>query len=133
MYLFNYTSLKTRDTKIYNIGGTGIAGGLSIEFLKVVAPMAIVGILVGTILGLPFRINFFNPFSENFHAWWTIMWLVLGIGSGLGLWYIQFAGYRLYEYLIAYLKPKKVYMNDWKHTEVQLTTIQINAMVKHLL
>lgn len=133
MYLFNYTSLKTRDTKIYNIGGTSIAGGLSIEFLKVVGPMAIVGILVGTILGLPFGINFFNPFSENFHAWWTIMWLVLGIGSGLGLWYIQFAGYRLYQYLIAYLKPKKVYMNDWKHTEVQLTTIQINAMVKHLL
>ena len=133
MYLFNYSSLKQRDTKIYNIGGKTISGGLSIDFLKVTAPVAIAIIIVGIIVGLPFGINFYNPWSPNFHAWWTITWLALGIGIGLGLWYIQFAGYRLYEYLIAYLKPKKVYMNDWRTTEYHLTNISIKTLVKKIL
>ena len=32
MYLFNYSSLKQRDTKIYDIGGKSISGCLSIDF-----------------------------------------------------------------------------------------------------
>ncbi len=133
MYLFNYTSLKQRDTKIYNIGGKSISGGISIDFLKVTAPVAIGIILIGVIIGAPFGINFINPWSPGFHAWWTIMWLILGIGVGLGLWYIQFAGYRLYEYLIAYLKPKKVYQNNWKATEFHLTDIKIKSLVRKIL
>ena len=30
--LYNYTSLKTEDTKIYDIGGYNIPGGLSLAF-----------------------------------------------------------------------------------------------------
>jgi len=133
MIIYNYSSLQKRDTKIYNVGGYNIAGGFSVEFLKVVGPVSAVVIGVGFLLSLVFGISFFNPFSDNFVAWYTIIWLILGIGTGCALWYIQFAGYRLYEYLGAYFKPKKVYMNDFKHTEFALTDVKIKAFVKNIL
>lgn len=132
MYLFNYTSLKQRDTKIYNIGGKNISGGISLDFLKVTAPVAMGIFLVGSLLGLVFGISVI-PFTKHFNGWWTFIWLALGIGVGCGLWYIQFAGYRLYQYLGAYLRPKKVYMNDWKNTEFHLTNVSIKSMVKKIL
>lgn len=132
MILYNYSSLKKRDTKLYNVGGYNIAGGFSVAFLKVVAPVFLIGIVIGVILGLPFGINFFNPFSEHFVWQWTVFWLVIGILVGCGLWYIQFAGYRLYQYLIAYFKPKKVYINDNRNTEFKLTNITIKTFVKSI-
>ena len=133
MELWNYTSLKTQDTKIYDIGGYKITGGLSIEFTKIVGPALLVFIALGWGLGAIFGISFWNFLSPHFKLWWTLIWIGTGIGVGCALWYIQFAGYRLYQYLGAYFKPKKVYMNDWKHTEVTLTNIQIKGLVKHLL
>lgn len=133
MILYNYSSLRNRDTKIYNIGGYNMAGGLSIEFLKVVAPVAGIFIAVGAVLSLLLGFSFFNPLSANFHAWYTIIWLALGIGIGCGLWFIQFSGYRLYEYLIAYFKPKKVYSNSFKITEYKFTNFKIKAMVRNIL
>ena len=141
MYLFNYSSLKQRDTKIYDIGGKSISGGLSIDFLKVTlrgnAQRVISSVhpfceKYKSLLGIPFGISVI-PLTANFKLWWLVIWLALGIGVGLGLWYIQFAGYRLYQYLIAYLKPKKVYMNDWKTTEFHLTDVSIKSMVKKIL
>lgn len=133
MRLYNYSSLRTRESKLYNVGGYNIAGGMSIEFLKVVGPMALVGIILGCLIAIPFGISFFNPFSDKFIAGYTITWLVIGIGSGCALWYIQFAGYRLYQYLAAYFKPKKVYTNDFRNTQFQLTDIKIKGFVKNLL
>lgn len=133
MIVFNYSSLQKRDTKIYNIGGYNIAGGFSVEFLKVVGPVALAIILVGLIISIPFGIDFINPLSKNFVAGYTVTWLILGIGIGCGLWYIQFSGYRLYQYLVAYFKPKKVYMNDFRHTECKLTDIKFRAFVKNIL
>lgn len=133
MILWNYTSLRTRDSKIYSVGGHAISGGISIEFLKVTAPVAIIFIIIGALLGAIFGISFFNVFSDKFHMWWTIIWTGLGIGVGCGLWHIQFAGYRLYQYLIAYFQPKKVYMNDWRHTEFKLHNFSIKTLVRHIL
>jgi len=133
MILYNYSSLQKRDTKIYNVGGYNIAGGFSVEFLKVTGPVALIIVGVGFLLSLVFGISFFNPFAENFVWQYTVLWLALGIGAGCALWYIQFAGYRLYQYLAAYFKPKKVYMNDFKHTEFKLTNIKIKAFVKNIL
>lgn len=133
MYLFNYSSLKTRETRIYDIGGSKISGGIGIDFLKLVVPTTGIAIVLGCILGAIFGISFFNVFSPNFKIGWTAFWLILGIGSGCALWYIQFAGYRLYEYLLAYLRPKKVYMNDPRKTEVKFTNIKIKALVKKIL
>lgn len=133
MILYNYSSLQKRDTKLYNIGGYQLPGGFSIEFLKVVAPAAIAVIAVGAVLSLPFGINFFNPFGPNFKLVWTLFWFAIGIGAGCALWYIQFAGYRLYQYLAAYFKPKKVYMNDFRHTEFHLTDIKFKGFVKSIL
>ena len=133
MILYNYTSLQKRDTKIYNVGGYNIAGGMSVEFLKVVGPAAIIGILLGWLISLPFGISFFNPFSPTFNTTFTMVFVCLGIGVGCALWYIQFAGYRLYQYLGAYFKPKKVYMNDFAHSLFILSDIKIKAFVKNLL
>ena len=133
MFLFNYTSLKTRETRIYDIGGSKINGGIGVDFLKIVVPTTLIAIVLGTVLGFIFGISFFNPFSENFKLGWTAFWIIFGIGVGCALWYIQFAGYRLYEYLIAYLKPKKVYQNNWKATEFHLTDIKIKSLVRKIL
>lgn len=133
MILHNYSSLQKRDTKIYNVGGYNIAGGFSVEFLKVVAPVLIVTIIAGFILSLFLGISFFNPFSDNFKLPYTLITIGIGIALGCALWYIQFAGYRLYEYLGAYLKPKKVYVNDFKHSEYKLNDIKIKSFVKNIL
>ena len=133
MILYNYTSLKRRETKIYSVGGQSIAGGLSVEFLKVVGPVALIFIVIGFLLSLLLGWNFYNPLADNFHPWFTITILGLGIGIGCALWYIQFAGYRLYQYLAAYFKPKKVYTNAFKTTEFKFNNIKIKAIVKNIL
>ena len=133
MRLYNYTSLKKRDTKIYNVGGYNIAGGLSIDFLVITAPVAIVIIILGAIIGAIFGISFFNPFSEDFHLAYTLIWIAAGVGIGMGLYKIQFAGYRLYQYLLAYMKPKKVYVQEGKKIkEYKLTNVKINTFVRNI-
>ena len=133
MVLYNYSSLQRREAKIYNIGGYNISGGLSIEFLKVVAPVALVIVLIGFLLSLVLGISFFDPFDENFSAKYTLTFIVLGIAVGMGLWKIQFAGYRLYQYLGAYFKPKKVYSGDFKNTEYVLHNYKIKTFIKNIL
>ncbi len=132
MVLYNYSSLQNRETKIYNIGGYNLSGGFSVDFLKIVGPATVVGIILGIILGLPFGIRFIPFIGGKFIPAWTIAWIGIGAGIGCALWYVQFAGYRLYQYLAAYFKPKKVYMNDFKHTEIKLTNIKIDTLVKTL-
>ena len=51
MYLYNYSGLKDRDTKIYNVGGYNIAGGFSVQFLTVVGPVFLIFLILGAILG----------------------------------------------------------------------------------
>lgn len=133
MILYNYSSLQKRENKIYNVGGYNIAGGLSVEFLKVVAPVTLVIILIGFILSLILGISFFNPLNEHFSAKYTLFFIVLGVAVGMGLWKIEFAGYRLYQYLGAYFKPKKIYYGDFKNTEVKLTNYKIKTFIKNIL
>jgi hypothetical protein len=74
--------------------------------------------------------NFIGP---NWNITWLLVWTLSGVIIGLALWNIQFSGYRLYEYLIAYLKPKKVYSNSIKHRFVTLTNLNIKAVIKQWL
>ena len=131
--LYNYTSLKTEDTKIYDIGGYNIPGGLSLAFTKVVAPVVVAFIAVGVIIGKIFHIPFINFLDPKFNLIYPLIWIGLGALFGFGLWHIQFQGYRLYQYLIAYFKPKAVYHNDFKHTRVKFTNVKIDAFVKNIL
>ena len=131
--IYNYTSLKQRDTKIYSVGGHSFGSGISVDFLKIVGPSTLLFIILGCIISIPFHINFFNVIGEHFVPGFTLTFIVLGVGIGCGLYYIQFGGYRLYEYFFAYLKPKKVYMNDWKHSEFKLYNVSIDGFIKHLL
>lgn len=133
MVLFNYSSLKNRDTKIYSIGGHNIAGGLSINWISVVGPAILVFIILGWLISIPFKINFFNPLGDNFVPAFTLIFLGLGIVCGCLLWYVQFSGYRLYQYLIAYFKPKKVYTNEFKTREYKFNKIKIDSMIKTIL
>lgn len=131
--LYNYSSLKTRDTKIYNVGGYNISGGMSVDFLKIVAPVAAVFVFVGFLISLVFRIDMFNPFGAHFVWQYTVFWIAIGIGVGCGLYYIQFSGYRLYEYLIAYFKPKHVYKNDFRHSMFKLSNVKLKQLIKIVL
>ena len=133
--LYNYSSLQKRETKIYAIGGTGIPGGLSVNFIKIVGPVALAFIILGAILSAIFGINMFNPFGEKWNWAWLIAWAAAGLIIGFSLWNIQFSGYRLYQYLIAYLKPKKVYTNDFniRNREFKFTNIKIKSIIKQII
>lgn len=132
MYLYNYSGLKSRDTKIYSIGGYNVAGGFSVQFLTVVGPVFLLALIIGIIISIITGISY-NPLSENFSIALVVLTLIFGIGGGCILWYVQFSGYRLYQYLIAYCKPKKVYTNDFKATEYKHTTISIKTFIKNIL
>lgn len=133
--LWNFTSLMKRDSKIYSIGGYGIAGGISMNFAKVVAPVAILFIIVGWIISLIFGINMFNPLKPNWNYTYLLVFLGLGVGTGFGLWNIQFTGYRLYEYLLAYIKPKRVYTNEFNANKriFKFTNVKIKAFIRNIL
>lgn len=133
MFVYNFSRLKQRDQKIYNIGGYNFANGISFNFLMVVAPVAIILILLFFLLSLAFGLNYFNPMAENFSAKYTIITLALSIGAGCALWFIRVSTYRLYEYLLAYIKPKKSYTNDFKLKEYKFTNVKIDSKIKHIL
>lgn len=133
MIIYNYTALKNNDTKIYNIGGKQLSGGISITFLKITAPVALVIIGIGYLISLALNFDFINPLAPNFHKYYTGGFLIVGIGTGLAMWYVQFAGYRLYQYLLAYIRPKKVYTNRFRLEEYKLTNIKIKSIIKNLL
>lgn len=106
MPIFNYSNLFNRDTKLYTSTGT-----FSVSFLIVTLPMLLLSLFAFFILSLILNINMFNFLAAKWN-WRYLLWsIILGGGSGLGLYYIKFSGYRLYEYLLAYLRPKKVYNN----------------------
>ena len=133
-YVYNYSALKQRETKIYNFAGYSSSSGVSVDLLKVVAPALLVGVgisyLFGTfILGL----SYFNPLNPDFSAGYTLTTLIISLLIGLGLWYIPIGGYRCYEYLRAVLKKKKVYRATFKPSVVRFNDIKIHAIVKTLL
>ena len=133
-YVHNYTALKQRDMKIYNVGGYNISGGFSVEFLKVVGPVAIALIIFFVLLAkFVFGLDYVSFSSPNFSATYTIFTLIISIAIACGLWYIQIGGYRLYFYLLAYIKPKKMYRLAFKETPIVFTNIKINAVVHSIL
>lgn len=132
MPLFNYSSLRRRDKKIYSVAGTQVSStGLSVTFLKVVAPCALattfLGVLICLVTGIPFMV----PMKDGFNAYFTLFAIGSGTGVGLAGWYIRVQTYRLYEYMIAYLKPKKTYHNlNTRNIVHHLHTCKIDAIIK---
>lgn len=138
--LFDYSNLIKRDTKIYSIGGVGIPGGLSINFAKVVFPVAIVVIFLGYLLSLLLGLNMFNFMDgltgiREWHWKYLITCVIIGVLTGLGLWNINVGGYRLYQYLLAYFRPKKVYTNnsDVRNREFKFHNITIKTIIRQEL
>lgn len=133
--LYNYSNLQKRDQKIYSIAGYGLSGGMSVNFAKVVVPIALIIIIIGLIIGSIFGVNAINPFGGNWNWRFLVFIVILGNVVGLALWNIQFSGYRLYQYLIAYIKPKKVYTNEpnISKREFKLHNFTIKATIKNIL
>ena len=112
MILYNFSSLRRREKKIYSVAGTQISStGIGVTFLKVVAPCTLITTLLGVIICVIFGKNFFNPLGDYFNGKFAVFSIGSGVGIGLAGWYIRVQTYRLYEYLLAYLKPKKTYHN----------------------
>lgn len=135
-YYYNYTKLMKREKRIYN-AGFEIPGGISYTVFKVCVPIFLVIVLIGWFISLFFNINMFNPLEDNFNLTYTLIIFVIGIGIAGSLYWIEFGGYRLYEYLIAYMRPKKVITNqessDGKHIRNKvrnLTNIKYKTIVR---
>ena len=132
MYLYNYSGLRAREKKIYSVAGTQIsATGISVDFLKVVLPCALFTTLIGVVICFIARQNFFNVLNGSKNVKFLIGSVGSGVCLGLALWYIRVESYRLYEYLIAYLKPKKTYHNLNTRDQIhKLYKIKVNGLIK---
>ena len=121
MYIYNYSALKKRDKKVYSVGGTRVSNtGISTTFLKLVIPSFLVFTLIGLI---PAAI--FGSLKV------LVFFAILGIAAGFALWYIKIESYRLYQYLIAYFKPKKTYHNlNTRNKEYNLHTHRVKGIVQ---
>lgn len=121
MYIYNYSALKQRDKKVYSVGGTRVSDtGISTTFLKLVVP----SFLVFTIIGI---------FPAAILSSWKVLlfFAILGIALGFALWYIKIESYRLYQYLFAYLKPKKTYHNlNTRNKEYNLHTHKVKGVIQ---
>lgn len=133
MKVWNYTALKQRDKKIYSIGGSKISStGISISWLKIVAPCTllttILGVIIAALIG---KMGFYRPLSGEFNLTYVLLSVCSGLGLGLALWYVKLESYRLYEYLYAYFRPKKVYHNlNTVNREQVLHKININSIIR---
>ena len=132
MVLYNYTSLKSHDTKIYSVAGTQVSSmGISVAWLKVVGSGFAVGTLIGILIAVVTRINFYNPVGDHFSLWYIALTSGGGLGIGCALWYIKIETYRLIEYLIAYFKPKKTYHNlNTRNKEFKLYKLTTKGIIQ---
>lgn len=132
MILYNYTSLKKRDKKVYSVAGANISQtGISTSFLKVVAPCTLATTLVGVIICVLLNKNFFYPLGEDFSFPFVLFFIGSGLSAGLAGWYIKVESYRLYEYVRAYIKPKKTYHTEnSRNREFSLYSIKTKGIVK---
>lgn len=133
--LYNYTRVMQREAKIYSIAGSYSASGISTNYIKIAGFTTVLFALIGYILSLIFNINMFNILEPNFSIYWAVYWIGFGFILGTGLYKIQIGGYRLYEYLRAYFKPKKVYTNSFERSEKIYTqaNIKVDAIVSQIL
>ena len=132
MPLWNYSSLRRREKKIYSLAGTQISStGISVSFLKIVAPFAIFTALIGIIICVILQKNLMFPLDKDFNFTFTIISIGSGTGVGLALWYIKVQTYRLYEYLIAYLRPKYTYHNlNTRNIKFDLNNVKEKGLIK---
>ena len=133
MKLYNYTAIKQKETKIYDIGGYKMSSGLSVDFLKIFLPIVGAFLIIGFLFSFLFNVSMFNPFSDSFSLGYLLFWLIFGCLIGGALWYVQFSGYRLYMYLLAYFRPKKTYSTSFKTKQINLHNYKIKGFVKNIL
>ena len=74
----------------------------------------------------------YNFLGGNWNSTYLIVWLGFGVGVGMALLYINVGGYKLYQYLLAYLTPKKVYTNI-NREEHKKYNIRIESIIKEEL
>jgi len=134
MILYNYSGLKKRDNKIYSVAGTKVSTtGISTSFLTVIGPSFLVWALL--FIGITVAVgkgSVYIPLSPNFNLIYTIISLFGGIGVGCIFWYVKIETYRLYEYLIAYFKPKKTYHNlNTRNKEFKLYNIKTDGFISN--
>lgn len=131
--VYNFTQLKRSDQKIYAIGDFKINGGAGVEisYLLIVGPCFIFGVVLSFILSKVFGLtmNFLSP-DFNIYYWAGMIGGFTGIG--IALYKVPVAGYRLYEYLFAFMRKKKVYVYDTRRSIYRQSKYTINTNVKHL-
>lgn len=130
--LYNYSGLANKEQKIYSIGDTKIsATGISISFLKITAPTAIIGTIIGLVINGILGTHFYAIGTSSFNFTYILATTGLGIAIGLGLWYIPVQNYKLYEWILAYFRPKYIYNNEGQIAKRQkYTNIKVEGIVE---
>ena len=136
MRLYNYTALSDEDDKIYSIGGTKISStGISMASIKMIGPFIGGGVFFLLVISIISGKQYWNPLGNDFSAG-VLLWTV-GLWGGIGaaLFYIRVQSYRLYEWLIARLKPKYIYNNEggFSRNRQKYTVFKIDGIVKNKL
>lgn len=133
--IYNYSSVFQRDSKVYEIGGVTLSDGIRTDRLKIMIPILLFFVFIGYNLGKLFGYSLFNVFSADFSLYYTTTILVLGLVVGIILYDVKITTIRLYEYLIAYFKPRKYYTNE-NHIRKRIykpTTVIVDELFRSIL
>mgnify|MGYP000890754062 CR=1 FL=1 len=108
---YNYTKIKERDSKIYEISGTTISTtGISVNYLKIFSIVFVIFNIFGVLLCLIKGENLYMPIKSSITDIKPgFLFLMVGgpIGISSLLKYKKIQNYSLLEYLIAYFKKKE--------------------------
>jgi hypothetical protein len=134
--IFNYSSVFKRDNKIHDVAGLfTISDGIRVERLKVMIPAFLIIALFGYLLGGILNFSLINIFNDNFSFKYTTTVFTIGIVVGIILYDVKITTIRLYEYLIAYFKPRRYYTNE-NHVRNRIykpTTVEVNEIFRSIL
>lgn len=131
---YSYSSIKNREKRLYSISGTTVSTtGVTSSFIKILALNEIIFNIIGIIICLSLNNNFYLPITESGDINITFSVIFIGIPFIISsaLYNIKVQHYRLIEFIIAYLKPKR-HMND-QRKNLKQTNYSVDSLVERVI
>lgn len=128
----NYTEIMKREKRVYSFSGTKISDtGISYSFLRVFGFFLMVYTILGVLTCLIFNKNFYNPIGKDFSIIFYFIFFGGPLLTAFAFHGIRIQQYRLYEYILAIIKPKRTY--DSNGEVIVIKNYEINTIVERAI